>query len=83
MIKTFVAENLKVLRKRRRQTQEEVSSIFHCTRSTYNNYENNISMTPLDILVLSSDYYGITLDNLVKVDLHILNEYQLREILKK
>ncbi|MDD4970697.1 MAG: helix-turn-helix transcriptional regulator [Paludibacter sp.] len=83
MTNTYISNNLKFLRKRKRRTQEDISSAIHIKRTTYSGYENEISTPSLGNLIALSDYYGISIDNLVKVDLRLLRELELRVILTK
>ena len=39
----FLKENLKLLRKRRKRSQEDVAKSLNLTRSAYNSYENGVA----------------------------------------
>ncbi len=71
------AKNIKFLRKRKNRTQEEVAETLGLKRSTLSGYENEVAMPGIPALVQFSDYYGISVDTLVKVDLTILTGHQL------
>lgn len=74
--------NIKFLRKRKGRTQDDVASALGLTRSTMNNYENQIAQPGMENLVRFSDYYGVAIDTLVKVDLTKLSESQLSQLEK-
>jgi len=71
------AKNIKFLRKRKKRTQDEVADTLGMKRSTLSGYENEVAMPGIPALVQFSDYYGISLDTLVKVDLSTLTGHQL------
>ena len=74
--------NIKFLRKRKGRTQDDVASALGLTRSTMNNYENQIAQPGMENLIRFSDYYGVAIDTLVKVDLTKLGESQLSQLEK-
>ncbi|NVK64313.1 MAG: helix-turn-helix domain-containing protein [Flavobacteriales bacterium] len=60
--------NLKLLRKRLGKSQGEVANDLGLTRSSYSGYENNVAQPNLDSLILFSDYYRVSIDDLVRKD---------------
>ena len=74
--------NIRLLRKRKGRTQDDVASSLNIKRSTYNNYENRIARPGIDVLLAFSDYFGIAIDTLIKVDLSILTQSQLSQLEK-
>ncbi len=66
----FVAKNLKVLRKRKKKSQEEVANDLQMHRSTYSGYENEVAMPNIENLVSFSKYFQISIDNLIQKDLN-------------
>jgi len=76
----YFDSNIKLLRKRKKLTQDEVAERLRMKRSTLSGYENRVSQPGLDILLAFSDYYNIALDTLLKVDLSKLSETQLRQL---
>ncbi|MEA3461284.1 MAG: LexA family transcriptional regulator [Bacteroidota bacterium] len=72
--------NIKLLRKRKNFTQDEVATKLQMKRSTLSGYENRVAQPGLDVLLLFSDYYNIAVDTLLKVDLSKLSETQLRQL---
>jgi phage repressor protein C with HTH and peptisase S24 domain len=49
-------------------------------RPTLNNYENQGVTPPIELLIRFSDYFGISIDTLIKIDLSALSQFQLREL---
>jgi transcriptional regulator with XRE-family HTH domain len=76
----YFKENVKLLRKRRGRTQDEVSAALKVKRSTLSGYENGVGSPNLALLARFSEYYGVAIDTLVKVDLASLSEHQLRTL---
>lgn len=73
--------NIKLLRQRRKLTQDMVAVELGISRSTLNSYENGIVQNPtLESLLSFSKYYKVSIDTLVKVDLTKLSEFQLSEL---
>lgn len=77
---SFFAANLKLLRKRRGRTQDDVAFLLNMKRPTLSGYENGVAQPGLDALVVFSKYYNVAIDTLIKVDLGQLAESQLRQI---
>jgi len=78
----YFAQNLKLLRARKKASQEEASQALEIPRSTYSGYENETAEPSLSTLVRIAGFYNISLDKLVKTDLSKLSDLQLREIEK-
>jgi transcriptional regulator with XRE-family HTH domain len=76
----YFDSNIKLLRKRKKLTQDEVAERLRMKRSTLSGYENRVAQPGLDILLAFSEYYNIALDTLLKVDLSKLSETQLRQL---
>jgi len=76
----FFAQNLKILRKRKKLTQDDLAVIMQTKRSTINNYENKIALPPIDMLIKFSDYFNISIDTLLKIDFKKLSVTQLKEL---
>lgn len=69
-----IGNNLKLVRKRKRMSQEEVATALGFTRSTYSGYENGVAQPSLENLVVLSDFYGVPIDELVKKDFSELSD---------
>lgn len=76
----YFDSNIKLLRKRKSLTQDEVAVQLKMKRSTLSGYENRVAQPGLEILLLFSDYYKIATDTLLRVDLSKLSETQLRQL---
>jgi len=72
--------NIKLLRKRRGRTQDEMANFLNMKRSTLGGYENNVAEPGIQSLISFSNYFNISIDTLVKIDLSKLSESQLGEI---
>ncbi len=75
-----IGKNLKLLRNRLKKSQEEVATDLNLTRSSYSGYENNVAQPNLESLVLFSDYYKVTIDDLVRKDLSTFKESDWKRI---
>ena len=76
----YFDSNIKLLRRRRNRTQDEVAELLEMKRSTLSGYENRVAQPGLDVLLLFSEFYHIAVDTLLKVDLSRLSETQLRQL---
>lgn len=63
-----IGNNLKLLRKRKKMSQEEVANALNLTRSTYSGYENGVAQPSIENLVALSSFYAVPIDELVKKD---------------
>jgi transcriptional regulator with XRE-family HTH domain len=77
-----IRENLKLLRKRLKRSQEEVARALGITRSAYNSYENGIAEPGITLIIKLSEYFSVSVDKLLKVDLATLPESVLSQIEK-
>ena len=76
----YFASNIKILRKRKRRTQDEVACTLNLKRSTLSGYENGIAQPGIEILISFSGYFNISIDTLLKLDISKLSESQLGEL---
>lgn len=76
----YFSSNLKFLRNRKKKTQEFVATSLNMTRSTLNNYENGNTTPSLRALLAIADYYRISVDSLLRIDLSQLRESQFYEL---
>ena len=76
----FFGSNIKLLRKRRGRTQDDVASSLDLKRSTLSGYENGVAQPGLDTLAGFSHYFNVSIDTLVKTDLSALGESQLSQL---
>lgn len=75
-----IAQNLKLLRKRLSKSQDVVANELGLTRSSYSGYENNVAQPNLESLVLFSDFYKVSIDDLVRRDFAKLKESEWEKI---
>lgn len=77
----FFSANIRLLRMRKKRTQEEVAVAIGVKRAKYNSYENGIAVNPpLDTLMALSSYFRLSIDTLVKMELSTLSEFKLSEL---
>jgi transcriptional regulator with XRE-family HTH domain len=74
------SNNIKLLRKRKGRTQDEVAHALKMKRSTLSGYENEVSLPTVHALIAFSKYFGIAIDTLVLVNLGSLSESQLSQL---
>lgn len=74
------AKNIKLLRKRRGRTQDEVAVALEMKRSTLSGYENEVAQPGIEALIAFSKHYKVSVDTLLKVDLSALRESELSQI---
>jgi len=65
----YFTSNIKLLRKRLRMTQEELAQAVQIPRPTLNNYENGVSQPTIKALITFSQYFHVSVDTLLKVDM--------------
>ena len=78
--RVFLTGNLKLLRKRKGRTQDDVAFELGIKRSTLSGYENEVAEPGLEMLMAFSNYYKMAADTLLKVDLTALSESQLIQL---
>jgi len=76
----FFSSNIKLLRKRRGRTQDDVAFLLNMKRPTLSGYENGVAQPGLETLMAFSKYYNVSIDTLVKIDLYQLSESQLLQL---
>lgn len=76
----YLGQNLKILRKIKKQSQEDISKKLGLTRSTYSGYENGVAEPGIETLINISKYFHIPLDDLIKKDFSKLNESALSSV---
>lgn len=76
----MLGNNIKLLRKRRKKSQEEVAGDLGLTRSSYSGYENGIAEPGIETLISLSEYYGVPLDHMMKRDFTQLSDLEWQSI---
>lgn len=80
MADNFFGQNIKLLRKRRGRTQDDVAGALDMKRPTLSGYENGVAEPGIEVLISFSDYYKISVDTLLKQDLSALPDSQLSQL---
>lgn len=75
-----IGKNLKLLRNRKKYSQEEVAKELGLTRSSYSGYENGVAQPNIESLILFSDFYKVTIDELVRKDFEKFKESDWQKI---
>lgn len=78
----FIGNNLKIVRKRLSQSQEETASALGLTRSSYSGYENEVAQPSVENLIAFSAYFKVSIDDLIKKDFSKLSEDEVTEIIE-
>lgn len=60
-----IAKRIKRLRTERGLKQEDITEALHVTRQAVSNWENGKTLISVDYLMVLSEYYGISMDELV------------------
>jgi transcriptional regulator with XRE-family HTH domain len=76
----FIGQNIKLLRKRRGRTQDDIAFALNMKRSTLSGYENGVAEPGIEALVQLAKYFKITVDTLLTVDLGTLRESELSQL---
>lgn len=76
----MIGDNLKLLRKRKKLSQEEIANELGLTRSSYSGYENGVAEPNLSTLMKFSNFYNISLDKLIKRDLNKISEAEWEKL---
>lgn len=71
------------IRKERNMTQEDFAKIFHVTRQTVSNWENEKSYPDLQTLVQISNQFDVSLDSMLKEDMQMVKKIDSNKIYKK
>jgi transcriptional regulator with XRE-family HTH domain len=79
-MEVFLSSNIQLLRKRKKRTQDDVASAISIKRTTYTGIEIGNSFPSIEVLINISNYFGVSIDTLLKVDLSKLSAFQLSEL---
>lgn len=80
MSENIFGQNIKLLRKRRGRTQDDVAVALDMKRPTVSGYENGVAEPGIEALLAFSGYYKIAVDTLLKIDLSKLGESELSQL---
>src|SRR5690242_3243260 len=77
----FWSENLRFLRNRRQLSQNQLAEELNISRAKLNAHENGLSRNPpLEDLIRFADYFKMSLDTLLRINLSRLGELKVREL---
>ncbi len=65
----FLGKNLKFLLEKEKRTNVFLSELTKTTKATVGNYVNGENLPKVDFLLIVSDYFGVSCDDLLRVDL--------------
>ena len=74
------SSNIRLLRSRKKRTQNDLASALNLKRTTINGLENSISQPTVPQLQAYSKYFGIAIDTLINIDLNRLSESQFTDL---
>ena len=77
---TIFSENIKLLRKRKQFTQLDVAESLDIKRSTLGGYENEVAYPSINALVSLSEFFNVSIDTLIKVNLGVLPSSELNQL---
>lgn len=75
-----IGNNIKLLRKRKKLSQEEISNQLGMTRSTYSGYENGVAQPSIESLIALSNFHKIAIDEFIKKDFEEFSEADWNKI---
>jgi transcriptional regulator with XRE-family HTH domain len=75
-----IGQNIKLLRKRRGRTQDDIAFTLNMKRSTLSGYENGVAEPGIEALLALAKYFKISVDTLLTVDLSTLRESEVYQL---
>lgn len=69
MEKIYFGENLKILRKSKGLTQNDIATVFETNKPLISNYELGRHNPPLETLIKIADYFSVSIDALLLHDM--------------
>ena len=78
-----IGNQISAIRKEQQLTQEQFRSLFHVTRQTVSNWENEKSYPDLQMLIDISNWFEISLDTLIKEDSKMVKAIDKERVLGK
>jgi transcriptional regulator with XRE-family HTH domain len=80
---SYFGRNIKKIRLAKNISQTSFADIFHLTRSSIGAYEEGRAEAKIDTIIEISEYFSLSLDQLLKKELTINEIYRIREISSK
>lgn len=65
-IRFNITRNVKMNRRKKKYTQEQMGELLGITRRTYANYENGVHAIPAEILAVMTEIFSVTMDELTE-----------------
>lgn len=78
----YFSQNIQLLRKRRKRSQQELAGAIGIKRSTLSAYEVGAAEPNLDTLIRFSRFFKVSVDKLLMLDLASVSEFYLSELEK-
>ena len=78
-----LGKQIKMHRQEARLSQEELANRVYVSRQTISNWENDKSYPDVNSLVLLSEIFQISLDNLIKGDIEVMKDVIQKEEIEK
>ena len=78
-----IGNQISTIRKEQQLTQEQFGALFHVTRQTVSNWENEKSYPDLQMLIDISNQFEISLDTLIKEDSKMVKTIDKERVLGK
>jgi transcriptional regulator with XRE-family HTH domain len=63
-------------------TQTELAEQLGLNRSSVNNYENQLADPPLELMIRIADFFDVSLDSMLRIDLAALPPNQLKSVME-
>lgn len=73
---TVLGKNLRYLRRSVNTKGKEIAKVFGVSPSIYSRYENGLAQPDMDGLIAISEFFGVAIDDLLKIDLSKKEESQ-------
>ncbi|MFD2893440.1 helix-turn-helix transcriptional regulator [Sphingobacterium arenae] len=61
---------MRYLRGRKGRSQQQLADQLGITRTRYSKYEYGMAEPPIELLIKIARYYGVTIDDIISVDLY-------------
>ena len=78
----YFSQNIKLLRSRRKRSQADLAETLEIKRSSLSGYELGSAFPNFETLIRISNFFKISIDKLLRVDLDSISELQLSELEK-
>jgi transcriptional regulator with XRE-family HTH domain len=69
--RVYLSQNLRYLRENKGMSQGELAEHFELSRAAIGSWENNLRMPDIEMIVKLSEYFSVSLDELVLKDLRL------------